>query len=121
MKTKLQEAVIKQLGDEDILIDVVEHGASSGFSGFTYYTDTITFFKKNKKEILELVKEMSNEFGQTPMEFVKSFLCLESKDNEFEDEIGRTLYGRPLPDDVQVQNALAWFALEEVARQLKDN
>lgn len=67
---------------------------------------------------MELVKELADDFGQTPIQFVASFNCLNGNysDSEGEAEISRALYGRLASDDTQVPNALAWFALEEVAR-----
>jgi hypothetical protein len=120
MNTKLIKAVIDQLGGErDYLQDIANHGIDGGYSGFIYYSDTIEFFKKNRKLILELVFEMAEEFGQTPIEFVRGFNCLKNTfDNaaEAEAEISRALYGRIAEDDTQVPNALAWLAGEEVAR-----
>ena len=130
METKLINAVKRNLGgDKDgiktTLQDVANHGADGGYNGFIYYTDTIKFFKNNRAEIVALVKEYADEFGQTPIEFVASFNCLKTNNRaeraELEDEIGRALYGRLAADDTQVPNALAWFALEEVARHETDN
>jgi len=115
MNKKLTRAVIRQLGGRDYLEDVANHGASGGFPGFTYYSDTIAFFKRNRTEIIELVKEYSDEFGQGPISFVAGFNCL-NDDPETRDEIGRAIYGRLQSGDTNVPNALAWFALEEVAR-----
>lgn len=142
MKQKLINAVIRQLSentkiDEDTratLRDVTEHGAGGGFSGFIYYTETVAFFKKNRKAILDLVGEYARELGETPIQFVASFNCLKpspadkygagySRQQDIEDtqaEIARALYGRLAQDDTQVPNALAWFALEEVARHITD-
>lgn len=127
MNTKLQNAVIRQLGltrkDEELtstLENICNHGISGGFSGFIYYTDTIAFFKKNRKAIIELVREMAQDFGQNPIDMVSGFNCL-TDDFETREEIARALYGRLHSDDTQVPNALAWFAAEEAARSLTDN
>lgn len=121
---ELQAAVIEQLsGDEsearDTLRDVASYGADAGYGGFTCYSDTCGFFAANQSRIVDLVKEMADEFGQDPIGFVASFNCL-ADDRETRDEIGRCLYGEPSDEDTQVPNALAWFALEETARQLID-
>lgn len=124
MDKRLIKAVKDQLGDdeEDLKItfeDISNHGIDGGYGGFIYYSDTIKFFKKNRKLITNLVFEMAEEFGQTPIEFVRGFNCLKNTfDNaaEAEAEISRALYGRLSQDDTQVPNALAWFAGEEVAR-----
>lgn len=126
--TTLQKNTLKQLTGSsrltketrDTLEDVVSGGASGGFSGFTYYTDTLAFFKKNRADILTLVEEMSEFFGQDPVQFIASFNCLDD-DRETRAEIARTLYGRMGKEDYLVANALAWFTLEETARALTDN
>lgn len=123
MDTKLIKAVKKQLGNDEYLVDIANHGIDGGFSGFIYYSDTIEFFKKNRKLITGLVFEMAEEFGQTPIEFVRGFNCLKNtfeNSAEAEAEISRALYGRLSQDDTQVPNALAWFAGEEVARYETD-
>lgn len=128
MNTKLFDAVVKQLGYNPLdrnnpelastFEDVVNNGAAGGFGQFIYYSDTVKFYKKNKNEIVALCKEMASDFGQDLIAFVAGFNCL-NDDDETRDEIGRTLYGR-VGDDTQVANALAWFALEEVARWYVD-
>ena len=114
MDQKLINAVKKQLGDDTYLTDVNNGGADAGFPGFTYYTDTVKFFKQNKTEIVKLVKEYAEEFGQSPIEFVTGFNCL--KGIVTEEEVATALYGHIGNNDVTVANALSWFALEEVAR-----
>jgi len=128
--TSLIKAVIKQLGGTEDLMDVMNHGASGGFSGFTYYGDTVTFFKKYKKAIVKMVKEMASAIGESPENMVASFGCLKIDPNNEEGmhEIRHILDGkvkkgeyRPAEDEgLQIKNALAWFALEEVARTMCD-
>lgn len=118
MNEKLMRAVKRQLGSTWKLDfqDINNHGIDGGFSGFIYYSDTVSFFKRNKAEIVELVKEMASEFGISPIEFVKSFNCL-GKNDDWEAEIAECLYGRLSEDNLTVPNALAWFAGEEAARE----
>ena len=117
---RLINATIRQLGGRDSLEDVYNHGASGGYCGFTYYNDTSAFFKRNKAEILSLVGSMARELGEQPAAMVASFGCLKIKpdDSEGMREVYRCLDGRVNRDDTQVCNALAWFALEEVARAM---
>jgi hypothetical protein len=123
MNKNLINAVKKQLGNNEetssCLEDVNNHGADCGFPGFTYYHDTVKFFKQNKTEIVELVKELSNDLGNSPIELVSNFQCL--KNQVTEEEVARALYGSLKQDDYLVPNALTWFALEEVARFEADN
>lgn len=135
--TTLQIAVIKQLGycvddlenDTDdgelwgILKDVDSHSADAGWSGFTYYHDTIRFTKENRKEIEKLIRQCADDFGTKPDSLICSFNCLDGKDGAIKEAAGRFVYGGHYKDskdcDSQsVYNALAWFALEETAHQL---
>lgn len=123
MNEKLIQAVKDQIEFDaeeypEVFDDVCSSGADAGYTGFTYYSDTCQFFNDNKALIRELAKEEADDFGTSQIDLVKGFNCL--KGNDWEDEIGRALYGRPEKDDCRVINALAWFALEEVAHYLTD-
>lgn len=113
MKT-LSKAVIEQIGDRDSLEDVARHGADGGVPGFTYYWETVEFFNANKAAILDLVFEQADGFGLSKVDFVKGFNCIDEVDQGIEDEIGEIVYGDG--DSTTIKNALAWFALEEIAR-----
>ena len=84
MNKKLINAVIENLGydnqnDPDCIEDlknITNHGIDCGYGGFVYYSETTSFFNENRKEIIELVKEMSFELGDGMIEFVASFNCL---------------------------------------------
>lgn len=131
MPAKLVRAVVRQIGDKESLRDVANHGADGGFCGFTYYRDTVDFFKKNRKEIVDLVNQMADDLGESAADMVAGFNCLggqglkyNSSDNdrrqaraEYLPSVYRCLGGGRLTDeDDLVANALAWFALEKVAR-----
>lgn len=125
MDKKLVNAVIRQLGGRESLEDIANHGIVGGFGGFIYTSDTIAFFKRNRAEIVALVKEYADEFGESDIDTVARFNCLSGRNwdkerytkegRELAAEIARALYGRMKKDDRQVANALAWFAAEEVA------
>lgn len=132
--TPLQTAVIEQLGydpnDDDpalasMLEDVADHGADAGWPGFTSYTDTCEFTARNRKAVTALVETLADDLGEEPMALVRSFRCLADQAREpgFGGEVGRCLYGTGGTGDGYdlVDNALAWFALEETARQLTDD
>lgn len=135
---KLIRAVLRQLGGGkdaiEALNDVRHGGADAGFAGFTYYSDTVPFFKRNRKEIVALAEQQAEDFGVNVAEMVAGFNCLAGRKlkreyaerssqhnraaiNEFMPSVSRCLYGGHLTDDdTDVANALAWYALEEVAR-----
>ena len=136
---RLVHTVLRQLnGDaKDSLQDIANHGADGGFHGFIWHKDTVAFFKRNREDIVALVHRMAEELGETPIEMVATFNCLggpayrKAKDSHYKEQevlreytpsVGRCLYGgRLTDDDVQVANALAWFAAEEVARAFAED
>lgn len=113
---KLTSAVIRKLGGRDRLEDIVNHGASGGFSGFTYYTDTLAFFKAYKAEIMARLTEDAKEYGMGMLEMVAGFNCLKA-DKLSADQVAAAIH-EETEDSTNVQNALAWYALEEIAREL---
>ena len=137
---RLVRAVLRQLnGDaKDSLQHIANHGADGGFHGFIYYSDTVAFFKRNRKDIVALVHSMAEDLGESPVEMVALFGCLGGRSvrdakgsdrdrkrqemiREWTPSVGRCLYGgRLTDDDTNVANALAWFAAEEVAGAFED-
>ena len=93
-------------------------GAAGGFGGFVYYTETSAFARRNRARIVRSLENLAEGLGEDIVTMVKGFKCL---DNEFSSsEIGKALWGR-YDDDLQVvYNALAWYALEEVAGEYAD-
>lgn len=109
----LVERVAEQMGYDtpnnqefiDTMNDVANHGADSGWIGFTYYADTCAFYSANRRLIDSLAKDMADSCGNASVqEMVSQFGCKPDVD-----------------DEDQYQNALAWFALEEAARYVQDN
>ena len=117
MDKTLQTAVIRRVG-RDSLQDVANHGADGGFPGFCYYSDTCAFYARHQSRIVALVEELADDLGKSPCKLVAGFRCLNGDYSEA--EIGRTLYGPKKGHDTQIANALAWFALEEVARNVTE-
>lgn len=111
-KTPLEKAVLRSLNRHaesgypiaSVLKDLMYGGCASGVIGdMIYYTDTIKFFKKHKKEIGALFQESISDFGQSPAEmFARSGWDPDD----------------PLAMDTNNQNILAWFGYEETARNL---
>ena len=120
----LTHYVIKQLGfekleDEELrstLEDITNNGADGGFGGFIYYSETNKFARENMHLILDQVKELADNLGETPLEMISSFRSL--KDDKLDPlEIASIIYERTSPEsqadgtETVVLNALAWFAL----------
>lgn len=135
---RLIRAVLRQLNGnaKQSLPDIVNHGVDGGFHGFVYYHDTIAFFRRNRKEIVQLVEAMASDLGEDPISMVIGFGCLGGRDfhtnlkerekirAEYQAGVGRCLYGGALSDKDEshsVANALAWFAAEEVAKEFADD
>lgn len=109
-------AVIRRVG-ADTITDCTQ--ADAGWSGFSYYRDTVNFFNSHRPDILTMINSMAHELGEEPAAIIAGFGCLRPVDESTRAAIYRTLSGSPARfghiDEVQVANALAWFALEEVA------
>lgn len=122
----LIRAVVKNMNGWDSFKesaqDVVDHGAACGFGNFIYYTDTVAFTAKNRKAITELAAQQAADFGDSSeIEMILGFNQLKHDDLTISD-MARTLYGRLADEDKKttIYNALAWYALEEVARAYCD-
>jgi hypothetical protein len=112
-------------------------GAAGGFRGFIYYSETVDFTMKNRAAIIEKLREdienglfcdcHGNECGGI-VSAVMTFNCLKTQDRkeraELEEEAAVCLFGDPEEyrrrDFVQVANALAWAALEDLALRFCD-
>lgn len=102
----------------DTLNDVARHGADCGFPGFVYYSETVAFFRHHRPAIMAAVHELADGIGEDAVTMVHNFDCLCG--NFSYTEVARAMYGRYNDDLTQIYNALAWFALEEVAHAAAD-
>jgi hypothetical protein len=117
----LIDAVVEQFGGKaafkESAIDAANHGIDGGFSGFIYYTETVEFAKKWRLYILQQVKALAEELGNSPFELVASFSCLNNLYSTY--DIAEAIYNGS-DDETQIMNALAWFAAEEVCRSYQN-
>jgi hypothetical protein len=120
---RITRAILRKLNREE-LADVAKHGADTGWNGFTYYTETNNFFKAHKADILAMAKQDADDFGQEMLQMVQGFNCLSDKNNSKGkplyslDEIAAALHSDKGEGSTVIRNALAWYALEAVAREL---
>ena len=123
MPASLVRAVSRQIGGwesfENYANDITNHGANGGFCGFIYYRDTLAFFRRNRNAIMEMAEQMADDLGEGMLKMIAGFNCLRS-DELTEDDIAKALYTSKGDDVTSIQNAMAWFALEEVARSYCD-
>ncbi len=114
----LVRAVSRQIGGWESFTnyaeDIQNNGADGGFCGFIYYRDTLAFFRRNRTAIMEMTEQMADDLGEGMLKMIASFNCLRS-DELTEDDIAKALYTSKGDDAACIQNAMAWFALEEVA------
>lgn len=89
--------------DKETIADVVLHGCQGGtISELIYYTDTVAFYEKYKNEIWDRLWNTYEEFGfESVLHFIASF--------HGANDVG---------SDDQFSNLLAWYACEEVCREI---
>jgi len=112
----LKRAVVRQFGDSESFYesvpDIANYGASGGVSGFIYYSDTVNFTKRNKNKIMQFLTELSDDIGESIVSMLSHWQCLKGMSQH---EIMEGLYNPKSDNKTNVYNALAWYALEEVA------
>lgn len=116
--SSLIRSTVRQCGGwadfKEMAADVARHGADCGFGNFVYYSDTVAFAKRNKKALLAMVQEYAADNGQDVATFLLGFNCIS---NEYtSEEVIKALYCGKGDAVTTVYNALAWLALEEIAR-----
>jgi len=128
----LKKSVINQLGINDeeelkqTLSDISTNGASGGFNGFIYYDETCKFAKENIKDIFDYAQEQAEQLGEGVYKMISSFNCLNGMDVK-ETEVASTIHlalkgvEDEQDNETQILNALAWYTLEEVAREEVDH
>lgn len=111
---ELVRAVLEQYGDEEDFFERAEDScdASGGVCGFIYYTDTLKFTEKNFALIIRHATELAEGIGYDDIFImVSQFGCI----NLTPQEVAEAMYNPESENHTEVYNALAWFALEEVA------
>lgn len=119
---KLVRSTIRQAGGWDSFresaADIANHGAAGGFHGFIYYVDTVAFAKRNMTDILAYADELAADCGYSgALELIAGFNCLKGYTAL---DVSLAIHKRGDDNRTEVLNALAWFALEEVARAYSD-
>jgi hypothetical protein len=109
------------------LADCAKHGADGGFPGFIYYSDTLTFFRRNRQDIVNNLELTAGEMGEDIISMVQHFGVFRYETPPTAADIGKALWGTgALKDDLtSLYNVFAWFCLEEIShvwyRYLEDN
>lgn len=121
----LVRAVVRQMGGWESFVqaapDICRGGIDGGFNGFIYNRDTESFASHNRAAIAAMAQAQAEDFGTTVTEMIQGFGCFRNGTKPTDSEIGLALYaGKDKEDGVNVLNALAWYAGEEVARAYCD-
>jgi hypothetical protein len=109
------------------LADCAKHGADGGFPGFTCYSDTLAFFRRNRKDIVKNLELTSKESGEDIINMIRNFGVFRYDTPPSSSSIGKALWGTgKLQNDLtSLYNVFAWFCLEEISyiwyRYLEDN
>lgn len=110
-ETELERAVASIAGERgedctDFVKDVLSGGCINGTVGELIYTgDCVAFYRKHKKNIQSLVKDLMNDCGIDSMKGLFG--------DKFDSE-------DPFCEEDENQNLLAWFGFEEALRLLAD-
>lgn len=99
-KSKLLKAVIEHSGMSLQEIAGIM-SAADGYCGFTYYNQTNEFYDKYSDLIWEKLYELADDMGEENLLKVISGFGIANQ----------------VDDDKTFKNLLAWFALEESARE----
>jgi hypothetical protein len=108
------------------LKEISENGASCGWSGFTYYSDTIAFFKKHRSDIAQQMEQTAAEMGIDLIAMVQSFGVYRNNDKPTPSEVGKALWNNRIEENLSdLYDNFSKYVLEEVAntwyRYLEDN
>ena len=119
LKEAYNEIIESNLNDPEerktYLQDLTQHGAISGMvGGLIYYHETTQFFNEHRDEILAMLKEMKEETG------LDEKGLFGDKWTDWEDLLEEEADDLDPLEDTNNQNLLAWFAVEELARQELD-
>jgi len=103
---RLVEAIKEHSGmtEEEIKGVVgVGRGADAGYPGFTYFTDTVKFYDENEELIWDILVEMADDLGETPLNVIAGF-------GGAKDVVSGDSF----------KNLMSWFALEEASNYLQE-
>ena len=109
---QLYEEVIDQIGDnyETELETVYNHGPNGGTNGFTYYDDTVGFYDRNRKLILQWL--FDGEKGCSTIDELIEYMFKDNGIHEIKvEEVLRTMMGVPTKEDGEIEiNIKDWLS-----------
>lgn len=128
METKLQNAILKQIGVslKDFKENISDYqNASGGIPGFIYYSDTHKFALKNQSLINDLLQEQAEQIGEDVFTMISRFgVFRNGMDKDEKKDVYKFLGGNRNEKSYStynVLNVLAWFAVEQLAFELDND
>lgn len=111
----------------DTLTQCSLKGASAGFTGFSFLSDTIDFFIKNRSDIITNLEYSAKECGSDIFSLIQNFGIFRKNNKPSLTDIGKALWDNShnyLEYDY-LYNIFTWYALEEIShtwyRYLEDH
>jgi hypothetical protein len=95
---------VGQLQERFLISDIATHGCSGGVSGITTYNETIAFYDKHKKEIWDMLYDMSEDQGFSIPFLISDFNGASN-----------------VSDEDTFKNLLVWWAVEQKAREIEQD
>ena len=90
--------------EDESMVDAANHGASAGFGGFTYCTDTVKFYDDNERIVVAHLDDLADCFGfDSYFAWVSSLPSIEN-----------------VHDVDQFKNLCSWIILEEVGNWVQE-
>jgi hypothetical protein len=102
-----------------LLADCSKHGADAGFTGFSYYTDTVDFFIKHRQDIIKHMEHNAEQAGVDVITYVLNFT--QYRNNKFAltpSEIDKALWDitKIHSELTDLYNVFSWYTLEEISQ-----
>jgi len=92
-----------------------KHGADTGITGFSFYTDIAEFFFKHHIDIVSHLEKTAKELDLDVLFMIKDFRLLRHSDFTL-GEIGKALWHLPISADYfEIYPVFVWYALEEIS------
>jgi hypothetical protein len=93
-----RESLVELSGN---LADCAKHGADGGFPGFTCYSDTLSFFRRNRQDIVKNLELLAKELGEDIISMVQHFGVFRYGTPPTSASIGQALWGRSINQPLQ--------------------
>jgi len=100
-----------------IFLRCSEYGAHNDNTGFFYFDETISFFKKNRVDIVTQMENTAEEIGTDIISMVQNFTIFCNKEKPTVSQVGRALWDRSKTYNelTELYNVFALYTLEVIS------